>query len=229
MLITGSYAKISIDDILMLMSIVCPTILASNSEEYKKQIEKVQGFAKRIQIDLKDNIFAMGESMPLKDIWWPENIVADIHIMYKSPQNHLKTVINLNPSMAIVHAESDCDIPKFASDLRDNNIKTGLALLQPTSVQEVAYILPHVQHLLIFSGDLGHFGGTADLGLTDKISSAKEINPYLEFGWDGGVNDINAIKLAKAGVNVLNVGGFIQNSDNPENAYAKIKDSLVVN
>jgi ribulose-phosphate 3-epimerase len=210
------------------MSIVCPTILASNAEEYKNQMQKVESFARRIQIDLKDNIFALGESMPMEEIWWPEGVVADIHIMYKSPQNFVETVVNLSPSMAIVHAESDCDIPKFASDLRENNIKTGLCVLQKTTIQEVAYILPHVQHLLIFSGDLGHFGGTADLSLAGKINSAKEINPYLEFGWDGGINDQNAAELAKAGVDVLNVGGYIQNSDNPNEAYAKIKSSLEV-
>lgn len=210
------------------MSIVCPTILASNEEEYKNQMQRVEGFAERIQIDLKDNIFAMGECMELDKIWWPQNIVADIHVMYQDPQNHLDTLIRLNLSMVIVHSESNCDVPKFAADLKEHGIKTGLAVLQPTTIGEVAYILPHVQHLLIFSGDLGHFGGTADLSLTAKIGYAKEVNPNLEFGWDGGINDQNAIELAKAGVDVLNVGGYIQNSDNPESAYAKIKSSLEV-
>ena len=211
----------------MLMSIICPTVLASNEEEYKKQMDKIAGFAERIQVDLKDNIFAKGESMPLEKVWWPENIICDIHVMYKDPQNYLDTLIGLKPNMVIVHAESDCDIPKFAADLRLEGIKTGLAVLQPTHIGEVAYILPHVQHLLIFSGDLGHFGGTADLSLADKVGCAKEVNPYLEFGWDGGINDENAVELAKAGVDVLNVGGYIQNADNPQSAYAKIKDSLV--
>lgn len=209
------------------MSIICPTILASNAEEYQKQMKKVQDFAKRIQIDLKDNKFALGESMPLKDIWWPQNIVADVHIMYESPQIYLDTVVLIKPNMAIVHAESDCDIPKFAADLRAEGIKTGLAVLQKTTVQEVAYILPHVQHLLIFSGDLGKFGGMADMSLISKIDSAKEVNPHLEFGWDGGINDQNASELAKAGVDVLNVGGYLQNSENPQEAYAKIKSSIV--
>lgn len=128
--------------------------------------------------------------------------------------------------MVIVHAESNCDIPKFASDLREHNIKTGVAILQDTTVQHASYIFPHVQHLLIFSGDLGHFGGTADLTLTSKIKEAKEIHQYLEIGWDGGINIENAHDLAKAGVDVLNVGGAIQNADNPKEAYATIKSRL---
>jgi len=207
----------------MLMSIVCPTILASNEDEYRNQIEKVKNFAERIQIDLKDNIFALGESLPMEKVWWPNSVVADIHIMYKDPQKHITTIKELHPSMVIVHAESNCSVPEFAAELEKEGIKTGLCLLQPTTVQQAAYILPHVQHLLIFSGDLGKFGGSADLSLTAKITSAKEVNPNLEFGWDGGINEANAVELAKRGVDVLNVGGYIQNSDDPEEAYAKIK------
>lgn len=205
------------------MSIVCPTVLASDANEYQKQIEKVKSFAERIQIDLKDNDFAPGESMPLKDIWWPKNITADIHVMYRNPQNYLATLIDLMPSMVIVHAESNCDVPKFAADLRASSIKTGLAILQPTEIAEVSYILPHIQHLLIFSGNLGHFGGKADISLTSKIAEAKKINKYLEFGWDGGVSVENAADLAKNGIDVLNAGGAIQNSEDPQKAYATIK------
>ena len=208
------------------MSIICPTLLATNLDEYKKQLAKVEGFAERIQIDLKDNDFAPGVSMPLKDIFWPERIIADIHIMFRDPQDHLKTIINLKPNMVIVHAESNCDIPKFAADLRVNGIKTGVCILQDTTVEEAAYTFPHVQHLLIFSGDLGHFGGKADLNLLNKVAQAKNIHKYLEIGWDGGINESNAKQLAQSGVDVLNVGGAIQNADNPQHAYATIKANI---
>lgn len=211
------------------MSIICPTILAKDETDYKNQISKIQSFAKRIQIDLKDNKFALGESIPLKKVWWPKNIQADIHVMYESPQDYLKTLIKLKPNMVIVHAESTCDIPKFAADLRAEGIKTGLAILQKTTIDDVEYIFPHVQHLLIFSGNLGHFGGQADFNLTSKIAQAKAEHKYLEIGWDGGITAVNAKSLAEAGVDVLNVGGAIQNADNPKAAYDKIKISIMDN
>jgi ribulose-phosphate 3-epimerase len=208
------------------MSIICPAILAKDEEEYKKQIEVVQPFAQRIQIDLKDNDFALGQSIALDKIWLPQGIICDIHVMYKSPQDYLDTLIKLKPSMVIVHAESTCDIPKFASDLKQAGIKTGMAILQKTEVSDVAYTFPYVQHLLIFSGDLGHFGGQADLNLIHKIEEAKANYQYLEIGWDGGINADNAAQLATAGVDVLDVGGAIQNAANPRDAYATIKARL---
>jgi pentose-5-phosphate-3-epimerase len=41
----------------------------------------------------------------------------------------------------------------------------------------------------------------------------------LEIGWDGGVTDQNISQLAFAGVDVFNVGGFIQKAEDPEKAF----------
>ena len=209
------------------MTIICPTILANDETAYRKQIEKALSFSDRIQIDLMDGEFTDTKSLALKDIWLPKDEICDLHLMYKSPQNYLQLLLELNPSMVIVHAESDCDIPLFASQLRDANIKTGLAILQNTDVDSIRYILPHVQQLLIFSGDLGHFGGHADLSLSNKIAQAKKTNRHIEIGWDGGANLSNVEELANAGVNVINVGSALQNASDPVQAYAKMKEKLI--
>ena len=210
------------------MSIICPTVLASDAHSFREQVEKVIPFAERIQIDLMDGVFAPSKSLPLEQIWLPEGVVCDIHIMYKNPQNYLAMLQKLRPNMVIVHAESDCDIPKFAATLRLANIKTGLAILQKTQVADIAYLLPHVQHLLIFSGDLGHFGGVADIGLAQKGQEAKQTAKHLEIGWDGGANEENCASLAEAGIDVINVGGAIQKATDPQTTYATMKAKVTL-
>jgi pentose-5-phosphate-3-epimerase len=128
-------------------AIICPTITAYDSAEYKRQVEQVKSFAPRIHIDLMDGEFAH----------------------------------------QIMHS---------------------------------------FDHVLVFSGNLGHHGGEADLGLLDKVRSIREHHPEVEIGWDGGINDQNAKQLIDAGVDVLNVGGFIQKADNPKAAYDKILQSV---
>ena len=81
----------------------------------------------------------------------------------------------------------------------------------------------YYDHVLIFSGDLGKHGGVADLSLLEKVNKIKALHPGAEIGWDGGINDTNAAKLIDGGVSVLNVGGFIQKSQKPDEAYAKLK------
>jgi ribulose-phosphate 3-epimerase len=114
----------------------------------------------------------------------------------------------------------------FAAELHKEGVKAGLSVLPETSIDSVEQIINSFDHLLIFAGHLGHFGGKADLSLLSKVAEAKEHHPELEIGWDGGVNDTNARQLAEGGVDVLNVGGFLQSADNPAGAYVKLKSEL---
>jgi ribulose-phosphate 3-epimerase len=83
--------------------------------------------------------------------------------------------------------------------------------------------------VLVFSGNLGHHGGEADLGLLEKVRQIKVHHPEVEIGWDGGINDQNVKQLVEAGVEVLNVGGYIQKADYPERAYATLKRVIETN
>lgn len=204
------------------MSIICPSVLASTSSEYSKQMHGVSGFAKRVQIDLMDGEFASPKSVDLDQVWWPKTIKADIHLMYKNPMNYIKQLIELRPNMVIIHAEAEVSHMRFAAELHKEEILAGLAVLPETTIASVEDILHSFDHLLIFSGNLGHFGGTADLALPRKIRFAKEHHIDIEIGWDGGVNETNTSILASAGVDVLDVGGYIHNSENPKNSYDKL-------
>ncbi|MCA9331495.1 hypothetical protein KC968_00980 [Candidatus Saccharibacteria bacterium] len=208
------------------MAIVCPTVLAGEPHEFREQIERVAPFASRIQIDLMDGAFAPTKSVALDSIWWPEGLDVDIHLMYQEPERYLEKLVNLRPNMVIIHAEANVDLVKFATALHENNIKAGLAVLKDTQVKEVQHFLPNFDHLLIFSGDLGRFGGQVDMSLLEKVSEAKKIVPNIEVGWDGGINETNALDLSNGGVEVLNVGGYIQRASQPDKAYVTISSLI---
>ncbi len=208
------------------MAIICPTILAKDAHDYRRQLARVQTFARRLQIDLTDGVFAPVKTVGLSAIRWPAHARADLHLMYRNPLESLKAVVALKPHLVIVHAEARGDFIELARALHGHRIKVGLALLPETTVESIQPALEHIDHLLIFSGDLGHFGGTADLGLLAKVQAAKHRKPSLEIGWDGGINDKNVHLLAAGGVDVLNVGGFIQRASNPVAAYATLKAQL---
>lgn len=205
------------------MAIICPTVLAKTPADYKQQLARIAPFAKRMQIDLMDGVFTEDKSVPLSEAHWPKGVHADLHLMYANPVLQLKEIVALKPSLVIVHAEAKGNFVNFAKVLHKFGIKVGVAILQETTVDSLKPALQHIDHLLIFSGDLGKFGGTADLGLLVKAQRAKELKPSIEIGWDGGVNAQNAPLLAAGGVDVLNVGGFIQKADDPQAAYATLK------
>lgn len=206
--------------------IICPTITAYDPAEYKRQIDQVASFAKRVHIDLMDGEFAPTKSPELSKIWWPPELEADIHLMYQNPMDYLDQLIKLKPRMIVIHNEAHVHHMHFAAELHKAGILAGLAVLKDTPIEYAYQIMHSFDHVLIFSGNLGYHGGEADLGLLDKVAKVREHHPEVEIGWDGGINADNAKQLITAGVDVLNVGGFVQNSANPAAAYAKLKEVI---
>lgn len=201
------------------MPVICPAILAKDTTEYHRQMEKVAGFAQRIQIDLTDGELAQDKTIKAEDAWWPVGVKADFHLMYRDPHHVTDTILQHRPHMIIIHAESSGNFIAFSQKLRQTGVKVGIALLPQTSITVIMPALDKIDHVLIFSGKLGQFGGHANLDLLNKVRELKRHRPQLEVGWDGGVNERNISQIVFAGVDVFNVGGFIQNADDPHRAY----------
>jgi ribulose-phosphate 3-epimerase len=208
------------------MSVVCPTVTAFNLDEYSRQLHVISQFAERVHIDLMDGKLAPTVSPSLGEIWLPHGIVTDIHLMYEHPMEVLDQLIKLKPHMIVIHSEADVHHMHFVAELHRHDIKAGLAILKDTPVEHTYQIMHSFDHVLVFSGNLGHHGGEADLGLLDKVRKIHEHHPDAEIGWDGGINQHNVTQLVKAGVEVLNTGGFIQKSPNPEAAYATLLEVI---
>lgn len=208
------------------MAMICPTVTAFDNDEYKVQIERLVPFAKRVHIDLMDGKFAPSKSPGLDQVWWPESLTADIHLMYQRPAEQIDQLIRLKPNLVVIHFEADVDHLDFSSKLIQNNIKAGLAILSGTPVDSVKDIMHCYDHILVFSGKLGHHGGKADLKLLDKVRQIREHYLEAEISWDGGISDKNAQQLVEAGVNILNVGGFIQKSSDPQVSFTQITEII---
>ncbi|GAC1498517.1 MAG: ribulose-phosphate 3-epimerase [Candidatus Saccharimonadales bacterium] len=209
------------------MATICPTITAFDTSGFKTQMNTLRPFAKRLHIDLMDGVFAPTVSPGLTDIWWPEGVTADLHLMYQKPMEQLSALIKLRPNLVIIHNEADVHHMHFAAELHKENIEVGLALLSETPVEYAYQIMHSFDQVLVFSGDLGKHGGVADLDLLDKVHKIRSHHPDVDIAWDGGINLDNISQLVDAGVNILNVGGYIHNADNPADAYAKIQKIAV--
>lgn len=205
------------------MAEICPTVLASTKDEFDEQVKRVT-FAPRVQLDFMDGDFAPTKSIDLSEVWWPDTLLADLHLMFRRPADYLDTILKKRPNLTIIHAEAEVDLADFASQLKNAGLKAGICILPETQISDVASVLNDYDHLLIFGGKLGYFGGNADLSQAKKAQEAKAINPDIEVGWDGGANDQNAVQLVNDGIEVLNFGGFIQKAEDPEAAYKKLVD-----
>lgn len=189
-------------------------------------MERIAQFATRVHIDLADGRFAPTKTIPANEAWWPGGIKADLHVMYKEPFKYTKELLKLRPQLIIVHAEAEGDFLAFAEAVHAAGVAVGVALKPETPARLIEPALDAVDHVLIFSGHLGHFGGEANTHLLTKVLHLKQIKPSLEIGWDGGINNKNVATLASGGVNVLNTGGFIQHAADPQAAYEMLETQI---
>lgn len=204
--------------------IIAPTLLTSDPNEFIRLIGLYPTFAKRMQIDVIDGSFVSTTTVSESAITaLPSNILVDFHMMVARPSEHLPHILRLKPHLCIFHAEATEDLLPIFAELKQAGIKTGVALLERTYPGDVEQYLKAADHVLIFAGNLGHMGGTADLLQVEKVKIIRNINPEIEIGWDGGVNLENIRTLAHSNINVLNVGSAIVKSPDPKTAYEDLR------
>ncbi len=208
------------------MPVIAPAILAESAEIYKAEVERVHEFTERAHIDLCDGEFAPTFTIGAAQLWWPQEWIVDIHAMVARPSEHVETLVSLKPHTIIFHSETGEDIIPVLQHVKKFGIKAGLALLRTTVPSTVAAAINEADHVMVFSGELGHHGGVASLMQLEKVRLIKAIKPGVEVGWDGGVTIDNAFSLSQGGVDVLNIGGAFANAADPKDVYAKLVSEI---
>lgn len=205
------------------MAVIAPALLAENQDDYKAQVTRLHPFAERVHVDITDGEFAPSFTVNSSQLWWPQEWKVDIHAMVARPSQYVQALVALKPHLIIFHAEVAEDLASTMQYVKQSGIKVGVALQRATVPMNVAAAIELADHVMIFSGDLGKYGGVANMMQLEKVRLIKQINATAEIGWDGGVAVENAYNLAQGEVDVLNAGGAIAKAADPKAAY----DTLV--
>lgn len=207
----------------MAVSVVVPTILTQDQNEYTSTVEKYHQFAKRIHIDLSDGTLTPNVTLNEANITWPQDLHVDVHLMSANPSTHIPILIKLHPELVIFHAEAKENLLPIFDTLKQNGMKVGVAIVKNVYPPSIKAILEAADHAMIFSGTLGQYGGTADMLLLEKVSLIQEIHQGIEIGWDGGVTLENIRTLAHGGITVINTGSAIAKAPDAQKAYAALE------
>lgn len=201
------------------MAEVVPTVLATSPAEYEQRLKLASSLSNRVHIDICDGQFADNRTVTLGQVHFGPDIAADLHLMVKDPSSQLESALSLHPSLIIFHAESDGDLLGAMKHCKELDVRAGVALLPETAAGQAEELITAADHVLIFTGHLGHNGGQFQPGPLEKIAAVRSLNHGVEIGVDGGVSDAVAGQIAAAGADVLFVGAYLQNSPTPEQAY----------
>lgn len=204
------------------MTAIVPTVTTDDPAVFNANVAAFSQFTKRIHIDASDGTFAPTTMVPLTSMSFPEGLTVDLHVMSARPSEHLADILNLKPSLCILHAEVDDDLAGIIAQLRSAGIKFGLALLKGTFPRRVQNLITTADHVMIFAGELGRQGGAIDMLQIEKVPLLRAIKPDLEIGWDGGANLSNVRALAHSGLDVLNVGSAISKAADKAAMYQSL-------
>lgn len=187
------------------MAEIVPTILVATPGEYHERLEEVKPFARRIHVDITDGQFAPSQTINLAQVYVPEGVELDIHLMVNNPLEYLESAIALKPALIIIHAEAGENHRQCVKEIQSFGIDAGIALLAESQIEDHAELLKQADHCLIFTGKLGHSGGIFDTKQLHKLAEAKALNADIETSVDGGVNHEN-ISLIEADVAYAGAG-----------------------
>ncbi|NCS83060.1 hypothetical protein GW746_01430, partial [Candidatus Saccharibacteria bacterium] len=137
--------------------------MAETLDQLREAIQKIKPFAQRVHFDISDGEFAPTFLLNETQLYWEQGWQVDIHAMVSRPSEHIPQLIALKPDLVIIHVETGEDTVAHLKALKEAGIRAGVALLKATVPSKVSDAIKAADHVMIFSGDLGKFGGTASM------------------------------------------------------------------
>lgn len=215
------------------MEISTSILNANNRLECTKKLNKTE--TKYIHIDVMDGIFVPNKQLntidELNSISQTSEKKLDIHLMVENPIEYIEKLNNQNIEYITFHVETNQNIEKIISKIKEKNYKVGVCLNPKTELKELAPYLEKIDLILIMSVEPGQGGQEfipETLNKIKKLSKTIKDNNYsIKIEVDGGIKDFNIKEIKESGANIAVVGSYITKSDNYQekinNLIQKIK------
>jgi ribulose-phosphate 3-epimerase len=208
---------------------VAPSILSADFARLGADIERVQGVADLLHVDVMDGHFVPNLTIGppvVRSLRKHTDLFLDCHLMVDNPGVLIADFADAGADRCIVHVELGDPRPLF-DDLRARGVGVGIVLNPPTPVDAVLPYLDQVDLLLVMSVNPG-WGGQAFIPeVLEKVAAARaEIDGRglgCEIEIDGGINVETAGDAAAAGADVLVAGSAIFRAEDPVAAAEAIR------
>ena len=171
-----------------------------------------------LHIDIMDGSFvpniALGTCF-VKQLKKETNIPLDLHLMIDSPERYINTYPIGEGDYVSIHFESTNHVQRALQAVKDKGAKPIVAINPATPIYAISEILDDIDGVLIMSVNPGYAGQKMVSRSIEKIKEMRRFldengRPDAEIEVDGNVSIENAIKMRKAGANILVLGTAIQ-------------------
>jgi len=184
-----------------------------------------------IHLDVMDGNFVPNLTFGpgfIKDLKKHTQIPLDVHLMIEKPENSLEKYIELKPEYIVIHYESTRFPVRSLKLIRENGIKSGLALNPATPVEAVFDLIEYCDMVLIMSVDPGFYGQSFMKGAVARIRKLKEYLISADFAdvkiqVDGGISEENIREVVSAGADVIVAGSSLFKDGDVNKSALKLK------
>ncbi len=196
---------------------IAPSILSADFARLGHEIEKAQnGGADIIHVDVMDGHFVPNITIGppvVASIRKATNLPLDVHLMIDDPGRYVEEFVRAGANWISLHVEADVHLDRTLRYLKENGIKTGVAINPGTSLASLQEILQLADFILIMTVNPG-FGGQKFIPSSlDKIRKLREIiasnglKTRIEI--DGGIGPENLKELLVAGAEIIVAGSAV--------------------
>lgn len=219
---------------------IAPSILSADFAKLGEEVKRISDLnVDYIHIDVMDGNFVpnitIGPNV-ISAIRKYSNLPFDVHLMVKSPGDHIESFINAGADIITIHAEAEVHLERLVKRIKSyknindtkKTIQVGVSIVPSTSPSVLEYIIHELDIVLIMTVNPG-FGGQEFIHLQlHKISIIKKMiqdrNLKTQVSVDGGVNFSNAADIIKAGANILVAGSAIFKAEDMKKAINDLKN-----
>ncbi|MGM0438710.1 MAG: ribulose-phosphate 3-epimerase [Bacillota bacterium] len=198
-----------------------PSLLASDFSNLREEVKKVDN-ADYLHLDVMDGHFVPNLTFGPKligDLRKHSDLKFDTHLMIDNPEKYINTYAEAGSDLITIHEETSKHTHRLIQQIKNTGCRAGIALNPATPIDNLEYVLPELDLVLIMSVNPG-FGGQSFipqiLVKIERLATVIEKRGLdLKIAVDGGINENNIIDVVRSGADIIVAGSAIFKTNNP--------------